>query len=147
MGKVDTAAIINGCDSKRQQYGFEKLNHSERVVSLVSYLQYELELGGIDGFYYNSAGDYAVETVWALEQIEAAQAAQALKRINTLFPGGVPAKDQGTRQEDLERLTNEPGDPFEELEEEFSSDEPGIWERLEKFILMRLDELPIIGTG
>jgi hypothetical protein len=29
------------------------------------------------------------------------------------------------------------------LEEEFLSDEPGIWERLEKFIFMRLDELPM----
>jgi len=143
MSKVDTAAIINGCDAKRQQYGFEKLNDSERVVSLVSYFQYELEFGGIDGFYYNSAGDYAVETVWALEQIGAIHAAKVLKRINALFPGGVPAKDQGTRQEDLERLSNEPDDPFEELEEEFLSDDPGMWECLEKFIIMRLDELPI----
>jgi hypothetical protein len=143
MGKVDTAAIINECDSKRQQFGSEKLNDSERVVSLVSYLQYELELGGIDGFYYNSAGDYAVETVSALEQIGATHAAKVLKRINVLFPGGVPAKDQGTRQEDLECLSSQPDDPFEELEEEFLSDEPGIWERLEKFIFMRLDELPI----
>jgi hypothetical protein len=143
MGKVDTAAIINRCDAKRQHYGFEKLNDSERVVSLVSYFHYELEMGGIDGFYYNSAGDYAVETVWALEQIGATHAAKVLKRINALFSGGVPSKDQGTRQEDLERLCSQPDDPFEDLEEEFLSDEPGIWERLEKFIIMRLDELPI----
>lgn len=143
MGKVDTAAIINRCDAKRQQYGFEKLNDSERVVSLVSYLHYEVEIGGIDVFYYNSAGDYAVETVWALEQIGANHGAKALKRVNALFPGGVPAKDQSTRQEDLERLSSQPDDPFEELEEEFLSDETSIWERLEKFIFMRLDELPI----
>jgi hypothetical protein len=142
MSKVDIAAIINDCDEKRQQYGFEKMNDSERVVSLVSYLYYEVEFGNIDGFYYNSAGDYAVETVWALEQIGAKCAAIALKQINALFPGGVPAKDQSTRQEDLERLSSQPDDPFEELEEEFLSDETSIWERLEKFIIMRLDELP-----
>ena len=143
MGKVDIAAIINRCDTKRQQDGFEKLNDSERVVSLVSYLHYEVELGGIDGFYFNSAGDYAVETVWALEQIGATHAAKALAQVNALFAGGVPATDQGTRQEDLERLSNEPDDPFEELEEAFLSDDPGMWECLEKFIIMRLDELPI----
>jgi len=145
MSKIDTAAIIDECDSKRQQYGFEKLNDSERVVSLVSYFHYELEMGGIDGFYYSSAGDYAVETVWALEQVGATHAAKALKQINALFAGGAPPKDQGPRQEDLERLSSLADDPFEELEEEFLSDDPGVWERLEKFIFMRLDELPERG--
>jgi hypothetical protein len=53
--------IINRCDSKRDQLGLEALSVPERVISLVSWADFEIENGSLSQFYYNRAGDDAVQ--------------------------------------------------------------------------------------
>lgn len=85
---MDHAEVMNACDAKAQRIGLARLTSIERVVVLVSRANFEIELGGLDAFYYNSAGDEAVATVAALEAVGATHAASTLREANDLFPGG-----------------------------------------------------------
>ncbi len=113
MPKIDIAAVMNACDAKRQKLGLEALNSFERAVTLVSYVDFERTLGGLGTFYFNSAGDYAEETVSALEQIGAVRAAEAVRRANSLFPGGHPSRNRKRRWAAWKKLTIRKRDPFE----------------------------------
>ena len=65
---------------------FPELSEVDQTVILVWSLQGEVDNGGFDQFYYNSSGDFAVETVSALERIGAKQTAALLSEGNRLFP-------------------------------------------------------------
>jgi hypothetical protein len=62
---------MNSCDVKGERVGLARLTTVERVVVLVSRANFEIELGGLDAFYYNSAGNEAVPTVDALVAVRA----------------------------------------------------------------------------
>lgn len=121
--------------------GLEQLSEAEKVASLVSYVDFEVALGGLDSFYYNSAGDEAVHTVAALEAIGATRAASALRSANALFPGGSTPRDRGDRFDGLLVVRKLPGKPLEILEREFSGDEPCVNLRLYGFIEAHAAEL------
>ena len=65
---MDHAEVMNSCDAKAQRIGLARLTAVERVVVLVSCANFEIELGGLDSFYYNSAGDEAVPTAEGARQ-------------------------------------------------------------------------------
>ena len=75
-----------------------KLPRCDRYVWLVYRLDQEVQNGGIDQFLSNSSGDYAIETLEALEAAGALQTYQCLKRACDLFPNQRPSDDQATRQ-------------------------------------------------
>ena len=65
------------------------LSHAEQVFAGVWQLAAEINNGGFDRFYSNSAGDLAVETVKALEEI-AAPTAEIVRRPDALFDSAKP---------------------------------------------------------
>lgn len=93
----DAAAVIDCCERRAERLGLDGVSAIERVVILVSRVNFERELGGFAGFYRNAAGDHAVETVEALETIGARAAAEAVRRANALFEGGAPSSDRAAR--------------------------------------------------
>jgi hypothetical protein len=138
---VDHAEIMNSCDAKAQQLGLNRLTMAERIVVLVSRASFEIELGGLDVFYYNSAGDDAVATVGALEAIGATQAASTLRESNALFPGGLPSRDREQRFASLEVVRRLPKSPLSSLENRFDGDEPNVFLRLCVYIEAHAKEL------
>lgn len=120
---MDHAEIMNSCSDKAQREGHDALNEVERVVVLVSWVKFEVALGGLDTFYYNSAGDQAVPTVDALEAVGATRAAKALRAANALFPGGSPPRDREKRFDGLVAVRELPNEPLEILEREFDTGE------------------------
>jgi hypothetical protein len=70
----------------------------DRYLWLVFWLQWEVDNGGIDQFLWNSKGDYAMETLEALNAIGASDAHKLLGELCALFPDGRPSEDQETRQ-------------------------------------------------
>ena len=100
---VDHAAVMNSCDEKAQRVGLAALTDAERTVVLVSRVNFEVEVGGLSAFFYNSAGDYAAETVPALEVLGAKKAAAALRAAMAKFPGGLPPADRELRYPEIGR--------------------------------------------
>jgi hypothetical protein len=127
---VDIARLINEADAKRAAKGLSRLSPVERVLSLVSHAYFEVELGGLSTFYYNSAGRYAVESVAALRAIGATRFARVLERANRLFPGGAPPRGRVARYAALQRLSAEAQRRLERLEDEpFEQDHLDLLER------------------
>src|SRR5207245_901870 len=94
---VDHAAIMNSCDAKMSRHGLSSLSDAERNATLVSRADFELELGGFTGFWYNSASDYAIEMAAALDAIGASNAAKGMRQACSLFPKGAPSRDREER--------------------------------------------------
>jgi Domain of unknown function (DUF4375) len=144
---VDHAGVMNSCDAKGQRVSLSRLTAAERVVVLVSRANFEVELGGLDAFYYNSAGDEAVPTVAALEAVGATQAASTLREANALFPSGSPPRDREKRFAGLEVVRKLPNSPLASLEKEVGRDEPDVFSRLCSFIEAHAKELQEHGGG
>lgn len=77
-----------------------RLDPVARVVRLVSTLEFELALGGAQGWLSNSSGRYAIETVDAMETIGAHRCADLVRRIVESFPER-PARDDVRRAEQV----------------------------------------------
>jgi hypothetical protein len=132
---------MNSCDAKAQRFGLKRLTAAERVVVLVSRANFEIELGGLDAFYYNSTGDEAVVTVAALETVGAIHAASTLREANTLFPGGSPPRDREKRFAGLQIVRKLPERPLTSLQKKVSRDEPDVFSLLCGFIEAHANEL------
>ena len=144
---MDHAAVMNSCDDKALRVGLSRLTEVERVVVLVSRANFEIELGGLDTFYYNSAGDEAVPTVDALKAVGATQAASALENANALFPGGSPPRAREKRFAALEAVRSLRGRPLDALEKKTDSEDPDIFSRLCRYIETHAKELKKHGSG
>jgi hypothetical protein len=138
---VDHAGIMNSCDAKAQRIGLSRLTEVERVVVLVSRANFEIELGGLDTFFYNLAGDEAVPTVGALEAVGATQAASTLREANALFPGGSPPRDREKRFDALEIVRKMPNRSLTSLERTVGRDDPDVFSRLCSFIEAHANDL------
>jgi hypothetical protein len=128
---------MNSCDEKAQRVGLAALTDVERVVVLVSRVNFEVELGGLSAFFYNAAGDHAAETVPALEAVGARNAAEALRAAMAKFPGGSPPADRQLRHRGWQHVSESLGP----LDTSFTRDEPDVFSRLCAFIEARAAEL------
>jgi hypothetical protein len=93
------------------------MDHKE-IAKLIENLEAEVNNGGFDQFFYNSAGDDTEEVIRALDTIEAGAMSDIVKRAAAKFPGGMPPKDRFQRQEVLLQVSPE-SDAFDELDAEF----------------------------
>ena|SRR5258708_9616332 len=90
----------------------------EEIVGLIDALEGEVNNGGFDQYFYNSAGDNTPETIHALETIGALAMADIVKRAANKFPAGLPPKDRFARQDILlEKFPD--AVEFRDLDEEF----------------------------
>jgi hypothetical protein len=138
---VDHAAVMNSCNEKAWRLGIGALTEVERTVHLANVANCEIEMGSLSQFYYNSAGDAAVETVNALRAIGADRAAAALQAANGLFPGGSPARDRDRRFDELQPLTESSDKPLNELTSEFYRQQPDVFLKLCAYIDAHADQL------
>jgi len=103
---IEHDEVMNSCNARAEQVGPAALTDIEQVVVLVNTVHFEVVMGGLSQFYYNSAGNQAVETVPALEAVGAFKSAEALRGANALFPGGAPSPDRGVRYDGLQALVD-----------------------------------------
>ena len=89
----------------------------DKIVELVQALEDEVNNGGFHQFFYNDAGDNALETIKALETIGAIKTADVLRRAAAMFPGGIPPKERFSRQDVL--LDSLSVQVFHALDDEF----------------------------
>jgi hypothetical protein len=101
------------------EVGFEGLNEAQRNYFCVDQVEGDVNNGGFSGFYFNSAGDIAIEAVGALRAMGADKMAAIVDRANKVFKNGQPPKDRFKRQDMLEEMGEEAEEQFEVLDGEF----------------------------
>ena len=98
---------------------FESLNKYEKTVLFIEMLEGEVNNGGFDQYFFNSSGEYAHETLDALERIKATKTADILNEAIRSFPLLPVPKCTGTRRELLEDLPESVSGKWEDLDDEF----------------------------
>ena len=83
------------------------------VRDLIGDLEAEINNGGFDQFFFNSAGDRTAQIVEALEAIGAAHTAGIVRAAAAKFPGGVVPEDRTARQGLLLESVSPESDAFE----------------------------------
>lgn len=101
--------------------GPQALSLLEAVGVGVWMLDAEVNNGGFDQYYFNSAGDLAIQTVEALRTVGAVKSAVLLACANNEFPEALPPIDRTERQRVLDEVREIAR--FAALEREFYRDE------------------------
>lgn len=110
-------SVLDPWIDKYIECGPAALSQIERVGVGIWMLEAEVNNGGFDQYYFNSAGDLAVPTVQALIEIGATNTASLLAAANSEFPDGLPPVDRNMRQRVLDQIRDRAR--FGALEQEF----------------------------
>jgi hypothetical protein len=108
-----------GISDKIQREGFDSLSSPEIVLHHIYWLETEVNNGGFEQYFFNSSGNYALDTPAALEEISAHHTADLVKRTIELFPDGTPPRDLHERREKMGEIDDITLDKFDELDTEF----------------------------
>lgn len=112
------AGHVDALYARQARDGYASLNIAERTVYSVWELEGEVNNGGFDQYFFNSAHGL-LDVVGALHRIGAAQMAQATQDAFAVFPQPGPSNERFTRQTQLEALTDAQRDGFNALDERF----------------------------
>ncbi len=113
--------LINKTTDKYFDKGFAYLSEHEKVLFCVWMLETEVNNGGFNQFYWNSAGDFSIETVESLNKIGAVETSSIVQAANDNFGEAGPPKERINRQEVLEELEDKGALKLDSLDEEFYS--------------------------
>lgn len=91
---------------------------AETIKILIDELEAEINNGGFDQFFFNSAGDNTAEIIVTLKAIGANHTASIVESAAAKFPNGAPPSDRDRRQEALESISPN-SDAFEEQDQAF----------------------------
>ena len=89
---------------KMEHVGFAHLSQPEQIVGCLTELEMEVNNGGFHQYYWNSAGDHALETVHALRALGAHHTESLLVGANALFGEEGPSADRNHRWRQLDSL-------------------------------------------
>jgi len=110
---------VDKATDKYFESGLLALNHHELVLMSIWQLEAEVNNGGFNQYYWNSAGDLAQDVVGFLKEIGASETASIAEAANSNFPNSSPPKDREERQDQLEELENKGILKLDSLDEEF----------------------------
>ena len=114
--------VMEYVDKATEKYisrGTSALDHNELVLLSVWFLEAEVNNGGFNQYYWNSAGELAAETVNSLKEIGAHETASIVEAANSNFPNSLPPKNREERQDILEELENSGTLKLDSLDNEF----------------------------
>lgn len=110
------------------------LSEEEKVFEYVEQLEMEINNGGFDQFFFNSAGDFTKETVDSLNIINAGKTATIVIEAMRLFPDNEVPKDRYIRQDVMDKIRNQAKPKWDELDKQFYKYEDNIAELLVQYV-------------
>jgi Domain of unknown function (DUF4375) len=113
------AALEQKIMNQVQLKGLVSLSPAQLGLFAFIWLEREVNNGGFDQYFFNSASDYAEEALQALDTIGARTTARIVRRAMHVFPNAQPPRDRITRQELLFRIDPENQRILSELDDEF----------------------------
>ncbi|OGC69552.1 hypothetical protein A2415_03170 [candidate division WWE3 bacterium RIFOXYC1_FULL_39_7] len=116
-----------------------ELSQYELIFEYVEELEREVNNGGFDQFFFNSAGNYTEDIVSALKEIGALYTADLVSEAAAQFPNKQVPKDRDTRQEVMESLPKEVTTKWDELDHKFYEYTDNLSELLIGFVKSHLD--------
>ena len=119
MSEELLSSFVDAIQRKESERGFVSLTFRERVFYLVWWLEAEVNNGGFNQFFFNSAGDYATETVEALRTIGAEQTAALAEQACDVFGPAVPSPVRAERQDQVIALSESQNATLAQLDKAF----------------------------
>ncbi|MCR9164839.1 MAG: DMP19 family protein [Nannocystaceae bacterium] len=123
MMEAELTAEIDGARTRCEVVGFSELSERDQLLVAVGALEADVNNGGFDQFYFNSAGDLWRQAVAGLRVVGAVRMAELVERSSLMFGPAGPLQNRERRQAQLLALTESAEDPdvFSELDREFWS--------------------------
>lgn len=112
----------------------EILTEEEKVIVFIEELEREINNGGFNQFFFNSAGDYYSEILSALKKIGSVKFYNIVQNSSKPFPNTNVPSDRNARQEILEEIEDEANELWDDLDQEFYKYEEDIYGLLINFI-------------
>jgi hypothetical protein len=97
----------------------DKLTEPQKTFYFNQYLEKEINNGGFNQYFYNSAGNFSHQTVIALRQINATKTANILQSAIDQFPNSIVPEDRTNRQAILETIEDKADGVWEQLDQKF----------------------------
>jgi hypothetical protein len=132
--------VTDAIEKRVARYGYSKLSTAEKTIYTVWWLEAEVNNGGFDQYFFNSAGDNARDVPEAFSRIGAPQTAALVRKAIALFPPPGPSPDRATRIQQLEGLPSR--GQFESFDERFYKSPENLERLLAAFARTHRDELP-----
>ena len=117
--EIDLIKISEAVWAREAAVGANGLTPAEKVFLRVWNLEAEVNNGGFNQYYQNSAGDHALETPAALREIGASEAASLVESANQVFGPTGPSRDRDERTRALEQLGKSATDALGTLDTRF----------------------------
>jgi hypothetical protein len=114
--------------------GFDALSYPQKVLATVWALEAEVNNGGFDQFFFNSAGDLAFFAPEALRAIGANSMAGLAQKANGVFGPEGPPRDWDTRRRRVQAYGQETMDYLNELDSVFFDYPDKIGELLDAYV-------------
>ncbi len=103
----------------KAELGDPPLSASESAILHIYGLEAEVNNGGFDQYFFNSAGDGAARALAGLQLIGAAKAADIVRRAMAVFGSDGPAPDREARWLQMDRLDDAAKATLDRLSDEF----------------------------
>ena len=120
--------------TKHIDKGYDALSASERDLVHVFWLEGEVNNGGFEQFFFNTAGDYAMAAVDTLQRIGSSEALALLHQAISAFGADPPATDRTTRQSQMEDLPEAAADLWEELDQQIWTLQEPLWQLVLNYV-------------
>ncbi|ABV35331.1 hypothetical protein Ssed_0720 [Shewanella sediminis HAW-EB3] len=117
-----------------EEKGFDGIREPERVLATIWSVEAEVNNGGFDQLFYNSAGDVAFYAAKALQSIGAYEMAAISQRALDLFGENGPPKDRDVRVEKLEKISEVNEEYLNQLDYDFTEYPDDIIELLSIYV-------------
>lgn len=107
--KNDFVISLYGYLSEKCKYSerIENLSLYERTFYLCQVFEGEINNGGFSQFFYNSSGNFAIETIGSLVEIGGVKTSELLIKSISVFPNSQVPKLKDEREELLDEILNE----------------------------------------
>jgi hypothetical protein len=115
-------------------YDLSRYAPAERILLCVYWLYEEVGNGGFHQYFFNSAGDNALETLQALQTIGATAGVELFKKVLAMFPKEKPPTERTKRHPRLKEIWDERVATLLPLDEEYYAKEEGIFALAVKYL-------------
>ena len=119
---------------KYSQFGFQSLTDKEKAIFTIWWLEAEVNNGGFHQYFWNSAGDYALFALEALNNIGASVTANLLKSALDIGFSGSFTQSRHDRQSLLEINSDLKLDKLGTLDSKFYEYEENFYEMLDAYV-------------
>ncbi len=119
---------------------YENLTEAKKTFIFIEMLEAEVNNGGFDQYFFNSSGDYAIETLESLKRIKAHKTAKIITEAFEIFPIQPIPKDNEKRRTILKNINQNISNKWNQLEDNFYSNDENIGKLLLDYVKNNIED-------